>query len=179
MIDRYVILLVAAPPAAWLLTALMIRLARALRPSLSAQNACFLSGLIVGLAATTLTVVWLVGEGVTAAGEIASGILFMLGYAFCVNFLNWFVFTLTETSMHIHLLVEIGLHEPVSLRDLNQRYNKQNIIRARIPRLVELGQLRLENGRLTVVGSWVLQAAKACRLLRRILGIPVQPEQEF
>ena len=103
----------------------------------------------------------------------------MLGYAFCVNFLNWFVFTLTETSMHIHLLVEIGLHEPVSLRDLNQRYNKQNIIRARIPRLVELGQLRLENGRLTVVGSWVLQAAKACRLLRRILGIPVQPEQEF
>ncbi len=168
--------LAAAPLVSWLGTAGINWMARAVGRSPSPQVACFAAGFAtLGALVVLFLALQLTGSD---PRELLAGILFMGAYGFCVNFLNWFVFTVTETSMHAHLLVEIG-HEPeITPEELARRYNKHSIIAARIPRLLELSQLRLDHGRLYLTGSWVLASAVALRRLRRLLGLPPGPPQE-
>lgn len=172
-------LLIALPVCVFLATACVTRAARVTGVGLSPQGACFLAGGLVGAAATATVLIWISRAPNAGVMELAAGLLYMFIYCFCVNFLNWFVFTLTETSMHVHLLVEISQEDGIDLQVLRTKYNKQSIIQARIPRLTELGQLRLEEGRLYLGGSWVLKGAMMCRMLRILLKIPPRPEQEW
>jgi hypothetical protein len=80
--------------------------------------------------------------------------------------------------MHVHLMVEVGREDGIALSELQRRYNKRTIIQARIPRLLELGQMRLNGDRLVLGGRWVLAGAEAARLMRILLSIPPQPVQE-
>jgi hypothetical protein len=75
-------------------------------------------------------------------------------------------------------LVLVGREDGIALNELQRRYNKRIIIQARIPRLLELGQLRLNGDRLVLGGRWVLAGAEAARLMRILLSIPPQPVQE-
>jgi hypothetical protein len=108
---------------------------------------------------------------------LAAGALFMLIYINCLVFLNWFIFTVTDVSMHIQLLMQIYRSGPTSQERLVERYNKNSILGNRVPRLIELGQLRVENDRLLISGKSVLFGAFLCRRMRHILGIPERPEQ--
>ena len=171
-----IIALAVAPLSTWLATAAINWTARAAGRSPLPQVACFIAG-FANMAALVVLVLVLRPTG-SAPRELLAGVLFTAAYGFCVNFLNWFVFTVTETSMHAHLLVEIGHAREITRAELEQRYNKTTIVAARIPRLLELGQLRLEGGRLYLAGSWVLRSALALRVLRRLLGIPPTPPQE-
>ena len=168
--------LAVAPLSTWLATAAINWTVRAAGRSPLPQLACFVAGFAT-MAALVVLVLVLRPTG-SAPRELLAGVLFVAAYGFCVNFLNWFVFTVTETSMHAHLLVEIGHEGEIARAELDRRYNKTTIIAARIPRLLELGQLRLEGGRLYLAGSWVLRSALALRVLRRLLGIPPTPPQE-
>jgi hypothetical protein len=109
-------------------------------------------------------------------GDLICGILFALIYVNSLVFLNWDVFTITDVSMHIQLLMQIHRNRSLTENELVQRYNKHTILTNRIPRLLELGQLRLEDGKLFVTGGSVLFGSAVCVLLRRILGIPLRPE---
>ena len=170
------IALALAPLSTWLGTAATNWTARAVGRSPLPQLACFVAG-FANVGALVVLVLVLRPAG-SAPRELLAGVLFIAAYGFCVNFLNWFVFTVTETSMHAHLLVEIGHEGEITRAELDRKYNKTTIIAARIPRLLELGQLRLEGGRLYLAGSWVLESALALRVLRRLLGIPPRPPQE-
>jgi hypothetical protein len=108
--------------------------------------------------------------------DLICGLLFVAIYLNCCVFLNWFIFTLTDVSMHIQLMMQLHKRGTASIADLESAYNKDVIVGNRIPRLIELGQLRLENGRLFVTGGSVLLGAWVVALLRRLLGIPVRPE---
>src|SRR5204863_261809 len=85
-------------------------------------SACYISG-FANMAALVVLVLVLRPTG-SAPRELLAGVLFTAAYGFCVNFLNWFVFTVTETSMHAHLLVEIGHAREITRAELEQRYNK-------------------------------------------------------
>jgi hypothetical protein len=170
--------LIAVPLCVFFATAVITRAARTTGILVSPQGACFLAGGLIGAVATAIILIWNSREHDVGLMELAAGLLYMFIFCFCVNFLNWFVFTLTETSMHVHLVVEVSQEEGIELHELQKRYNKQSIIQARIPRLIELGQLRIEGGRLYLGGSWVLRGAMMCRMLRILLNIPPRPEQE-
>jgi len=168
--------LTAAPLGTWLGTAAINWTARAVGRSPLPQLACFGAGFAT---MAGLVVLFLVLQPTgSAPRELLAGVLLTGAYGFCINFLNWFVFTVTETSMHAHLLVEIGHEGEIARAELDRRYNKATIIAARIPRLLELGQLRLDGDRLYLAGSWVLASALVLRRLRRLLGIPPRPPQE-
>lgn len=111
------------------------------------------------------------------AWQFLCGLLLMLIYTNCLVFLNWFIFTLTDVSMHIQLLMQIHRNHALTPQLLVERYNKTAILTNRIPRLIELGQLRMENGRLFANGKSVWFGASVCLLLRKILGIPLRPEE--
>jgi len=104
------------------------------------------------------------------------GLVLLTIYVNCIGFLNWFIFTLTDVSMHIQLMMQIHSQGSISTEQLVERYNKNTILKNRIPRLLELRQLRLEGGRLFLRGHSVLFGARVCRILRRVLGIPERPE---
>ena len=100
------IALALAPLSTWLGTAAINWTSRAAGRSPLPQVACFIAG-FANMAALVVLVLGLRPTG-SAPRELLAGVLFTAAYGFCVNFLNWFVFTVTETSMHAHLLVEIG-----------------------------------------------------------------------
>jgi hypothetical protein len=164
--------------AIWPVTALLIRTRRHSGRQISPQNSCFHAGAMVFIAAAAS---WL---ALSASGsdpkilELLGGVAYLGAYCICITFLNWLVFVVSDTSMHVHLLVEIGRVEGLPLAELNRRYNKQAIIQARIPRLLELGQLRLRANRLVLGGRWVLAGAEAARLMRILLSIPPHPVQD-
>lgn len=104
------------------------------------------------------------------------GATYILIYSGCVTFLNWFLFTITDVSMHVRIAYLLHRHEGISPQEIQELYNKQVIVGNRTARLVELGQLKLVDGRYVLGGKEVLFGAAVCRLLRRLLGIPVSPE---
>ena len=91
--------------------------------------------------------------------------------AFCI----WVVFAMTDTSMHIHTLTEFYRADDLSKTELLARYNKDTIVQARIGRLLTLGQLQRQDGKLKIAGRTVLLGADLCKLFRFVLGIPVRP----
>lgn len=114
--------------------------------------------------------------GRASVPEVVAGLIFVTLYLGCLVFLNWFIFTLTDVSMHIQLMMQLHKRGSASITELQECYNKNVILGNRIPRLLELGQLRLENERLFLAGRSVLFGASVVALLRKILGIPVRPE---
>lgn len=171
--------LLSLPVAAiWPATATIIRLNRFAKRNISPQKACYQAGVLVSLASLALWLSLSFSQPSPSPLETAGGIAFLAVYCFCCTFLNWFIFTVTETSMHTHLLVEIGREDGIALSELQRRYNKTTIIAARVERLIEIGQLRLREGRLILGGRWVLVGAEGARLLRILLSIPPQPVQE-
>lgn len=164
--------------AIWPVTALLVRLYRHTTRRVSPQAVCLHAGILVF--GTTVTA-WLLlasRADILNAGELLGGIAYFSAYCTCCTFLNWFVFAVSDTSMHVHLMVEIGRKDGIALSELQRRYNKQTIIQARIPRLLELGQIKLSANRLVLGGIWVLAGAEAARLMRILLSIPPQPVQE-
>jgi hypothetical protein len=147
------------------------------RPNTHPHRTPFTAGLYTNLVFIPVYVVLHVRIFGSQFTDLICGVVFMLIYINGVVFLNWFIFTLTDVSMHIQLLMQIHRHGSITTADLVERYNKNTILTNRIPRLLELGQLRMTDGLLFVGGRSVLFGAAVCALLRRILGIPVRPEE--
>lgn len=97
-------------------------------------------------------------------------------YIACTIFLNWFIFTITDVSMHIQLLMQLFQRGPATVGEMQHRYNKNVILGNRIPRLLELGQLKHVDGKLHLGGQGVLFGAFCCTILRRLFGLPIRPE---
>lgn len=177
MTPEMLLILAASPAAIWLVSAVLNHAFRAAGIPFSPQRACFWAGGLVWVALLACRF------GIESAGAehpatwdgVLGDVAYLSVFAFCINFLNWFVYTLTETSMHIHLMIEIG-RAPDSTRDeIAGRYNKQTIVRARVARLLGLRQLAERDGRYFTTGRWILLSADACRRLRILLGIPPRP----
>ncbi len=164
--------------AIWPVTALLIRNRRHSGRQISPQNSCFHAGAVVFIATAASWLALSVSGNDPKVMELLGGIAYLGAYCICVTFMNWFVFVVSDTSMHVHLMVEIGREEGMPLAELQRRYNKQAIINARIPRLLELGQLGLRGNRLVLGGRWVLAGAGAARLMRVLLSIPPHPVQD-
>lgn len=117
------------------------------------------------------------------AGLIPMAHFFDYAYLFlCVNAavkINWNLFAATDTSMHSKLLTTIHTLGPISHDALLKIYNRDEIFKARIPRMLALNQIQVVDGKYILSGNFVIYAAQILALFRRILGIPVRPEQNI
>lgn len=170
--SHILLLLITAPLIVALIHSVLNRIGR-IHPHKTPFVAGFISAII-------WTPLWLWACRNAFSGgivELACDIVFGSAYMFCVVFLNWFVFTITDVSMHIQLLMQIHRAPGVDRSQLLSRYNKGVILGNRIPRLIELGQLRMVGDKLLVSGKSVLAGARFCELLRWILGLPLHPSE--
>ncbi len=108
--------------------------------------------------------------------NFVAGLIFILLFDICVVFFNWFVFAVSDASMHIRILMTIDQLGAARTSEIRERYNKHTIIAYRLPRLIAVGQLRMDDGRLVINSRSVLVFAAVLRVIRRILGIPIRPE---
>ncbi|OQW92127.1 MAG: hypothetical protein BWK78_02600 [Thiotrichaceae bacterium IS1] len=107
--------------------------------------------------------------------HILSQVVYMFIIVSGCGFIHWQIFAISESSMHVHLLVEVYKVDKISIPELLNRYNRKTIIASRIPRLLAMGQLVSENGVLEARGEGILLIAKLPAFFRKILGIPVRP----
>jgi hypothetical protein len=85
------------------------------------------------------------------------------------------VVNIAETSLHMHLLLELAWGGALPMADLLDRYSADRMIAARLERLTSLGQLRVVDGRCYVANRSTLYLAGAIDAWRTVLGLPTSP----
>jgi hypothetical protein len=86
------------------------------------------------------------------------------------------VVNIAETSLHMHLLLEIAWTEQPSLARLVARYSPERMVDERLGRLTALGQIRLIDGRYHLADRSALRIAHAVDAWRGVLGMPTSPD---
>jgi hypothetical protein len=87
------------------------------------------------------------------------------------------IVNIAETSLHMHLLLEIAWSEQPSLERLVARYSPGRMVGERLDRLTALGQVRLVDGRYHLANRSALRLAQAIDRWRMVLGLPTSPDE--
>jgi hypothetical protein len=85
------------------------------------------------------------------------------------------VVNIAETSLHMHLLLELAWGGGAPMSDLLDRYNADRMVAARLERLVSIGQVRIADGRCSIANRSTLYLAGAIDAWRMVLGLPTAP----
>jgi hypothetical protein len=85
------------------------------------------------------------------------------------------VVNIAETSLHMHLLLELAWSGSVPAVELFDRYSADRMIAARLERLTSIGQLRIENDRCFVADRSALRLARVLDLWRVVIRLPIGP----
>jgi len=160
------VLLAAAPVVIFVTHAAAFRALRAAgaRPTAHSSAAVALACAFAAVAAAAWTV------GATACGFLYTTIVFA-----AIGILYIDVVNIAETSLHMHLLLELRWSGGADLAEVLDRYSADRMIAARIDRLTSIGQICVVDGRCSVGNRSALQLARAIDLWRTILGLPTSP----
>jgi hypothetical protein len=108
--------------------------------------------------------------GVTVCGFAYLAIVYAAVGVLYIDIVN-----IAETSLHMHLLLELAWGGGAPLSDLLSRYSADRMVAARLERLVSIGQIRIEDGRCSIGNRSTLYLAGAIDAWRRLLGLPTSP----
>jgi hypothetical protein len=85
------------------------------------------------------------------------------------------VVNIAETSLHMHVLLELAWGGGAPMADLVNRYSADRMVAARLERLASIGHVRIEDGRCYIANRSTLYLAGALDIWRSILGLPRTP----
>ena len=85
------------------------------------------------------------------------------------------VVNIAETSLHMHVLLEVTWNDRTSLSSLVERYGAERLIAERLERLAGLGQVREVKGRYYLANRSTLRLNRAIDAWRTVLGLPTSP----
>jgi hypothetical protein len=85
------------------------------------------------------------------------------------------VVNIAETSLHMHLLLELAWSRGAPVVDLRERYSADRMMAARLERLTSLGQIRTADGRCYIANRSTLYLASCIDGWRVVLGLPIVP----
>lgn len=136
---------------------------------------------IVGIAGWFVVVAAMTWQVSTAASADALSRLCLVAYvgavyaALAVLYLD--IVNIAETSLHMHLLLEIAWGDRPSLSALVDRYSPRRMVAERLDRLAALGQVRVVDGRYQLANRSTLALSRALDVWRRVLGLPTSPDE--
>jgi len=171
------LLLLASPLAICLVQALFSRLFRLLGLRVAPQI------LVLGIVAIgNVAILWLAWKWVFAAltGDwlsIACGLILVLSTYQALSFCYFNLLNLSETSLHIHILMDLLVSGPVPAAELEARYGVKEMMQTRVERMIKLGQLRRSQGdRFVANNRTLLLIGRLIHLWRRVLKLPLSPD---
>ncbi|HWW82794.1 MAG TPA: hypothetical protein VNZ26_04280, partial [Vicinamibacterales bacterium] len=132
----------------------------------SAHSSAFVA-LAAVLVPVSVAVLWLGGSlcglAYVVVGFGAMGILY-------IDVVN-----IAETSLHMHLLLELAWTGGAPVSDMLERYSPDRMIATRLERLTSIGQVRMTDGRCYIANRSTLRFAKVIDAWRVVLGLPTTP----
>jgi hypothetical protein len=178
MIRPGTLLLLAASPALMFLAhAIVFRVLDRVGARPSAHSSA-----LVAIAASFVPVcaaAWRLGafDATTGATTALCGLAYLAAVYGALAVLYLDVVNIAETSLHMHVLLELAWGGAVSVADLLDRYSTDRMIAARLERLTSLGQVRIVDGRCCIGNRSTLRLARAIDAWRVVLGLPTTPSE--
>lgn len=163
----FLLILAAAP--LWIM-ALQAFLTRVGFRSVSGQATAMLASAIAAL--PTGAALWAVYlSALKGPGLWNSALYALLAYAL-LAYSYFHLFNMGETARRVRILIELREHGNISVEELKSFYDAVAILDRRIERLVALGQVRLEGGRIVLSSRRLYWAAVVMNWWGRILSLP-------
>ena len=107
--------------------------------------------------------------------EIICGLAYVLVTYNTSCFLYFNLVNLTETSLHVNILMRLLVGGGTRPEELSRIYGVKDMISARIDRMIALGQLREKDERYFLCNSTLVIIGRAVNTWRKILGLPLSP----
>ena len=169
-------ILVGAPVGLFLLHAIVSRGLRYLGKSAVPPQVVMLCTALAG----NVPVLYLAWEAVlkNLAGdplEILCGLAYVLLTYNCCCYLYFTILNLSETSLHVNILMRLLVGGGTRQEELASMYGVKDMISARIDRMIALGQLREKDGFYIPGNRTLLVIGRVVNVWRRILRMPLSP----
>jgi hypothetical protein len=137
---------------------------------------------IIGIAACLVGVLAVIGRLIwpLAAADLLSTaclLVYVVAVYGALSVLYLDVVNIAETSLHMHLLLEIAWGDRPSLARLIERYSPERMVSERLARLTALGQVRYVDGRYYLADRSALRIARCIDAWRLVLGLPMSPDE--
>ena len=161
--------LVAAPLVILLLHVVIHRASRARGRPLTAHAGAIRA---IAIAQVPLVlVVWQTRAGWSGASDWLSALLYELVVYAALAILYLDVVNIAETSLHVHIVLEVAWAKQLPVEVLTARYGGAHMVNARLERLISLGQIRFADGRYHLGDRKMLAVVRALDIWRRLLGL--------
>jgi hypothetical protein len=170
------LILIFSPLGVFLLHIVIHRATRWLKLTWSGQATALISILLGNLPVLSLAWYFTLSQWVENPLSLVSGLVYILIVHNVLGILYFDAFNISETSLHMHILLEIAWAGKLSQKTLQERYSAENMIRTRLERMIALGQIQVKNERYYLIDRSVLRLSKLFTLWRTILGLPTEPE---
>jgi hypothetical protein len=176
--SRLALLLAASPAGMFLGHVAAYRGMRAAGRRPTAHTSA-LAGIVlcfVALVAAAAAVAW---ADVTSAMTIAAAtLIYVVATYAALSVLYLDIVNIAETSLHMHLLLEVAWDDRLSLARLIDKYSPAHMVGARLDRLTALGQVRRDGDRYYLGGNRsALMISRAVDAWRTVLGMPTSPAE--
>ncbi len=169
------LILILSPVGIFLLHITVHRLSLALKYKVSGHASALITIFIGNFPVLYLAWYFVLNYWTDTPLSVISGLLYTLIVYNVLGILYLDVLNVSETSLHMHILLEIVWNGKLSKVALKELYSPENMIEARIERLTSLGQIQFRDGRYYLGNRSILYLAKALHLWRAILGLPLKP----
>jgi hypothetical protein len=120
---------------------------------------------------------WLAVPAGTSLGNLVCTLAYVTAVFAGLAVLYVDVVNVAETSLHMHLLLELAWGGGVRIADLHERYSAERMIAVRLERLSGIGQLRIADGRCYILNRSALRFNACIDLWRKVLGLPTDPSE--
>ncbi|MDP1571567.1 MAG: hypothetical protein Q8L86_16355 [Vicinamibacterales bacterium] len=114
----------------------------------------------------------------TSWGEAAATLAYVAAVYGVIAVLYLDVVNIAETSLHMHLLLQVAWSGPLDIEGLLERYSASRMIASRLERLASIGQLRVEAGHAHLADRSTLRFNALLDVWRRVLGLPTEPDEQ-
>lgn len=168
-------LLIASPLVIFVMHAAAYRALRAAGRRPTAHTSA-IAAIGLALVATLAGALWLTRADADPLSRVC-GLAYTCAVYGALAVLYLDVVNIAETSLHMHVLLEIAWSDRPSLDGLIARYGAERMVAERLDRLTALGQVRLVDGRYQLADRSALRLARVVDAWRMVLGLPTSPAE--
>lgn len=144
------------------------------RPTAHASALLAILATLVGLLGGTW---WLGVPSGSSFGDLLCAFAYVTAVFAGLAVLYVDVVNVAETSLHMHLLLELAWSGGIPIAELQDRYSADRMIATRLERLAGIGQLRVTDGRCYIVDKSALRFNACIDVWRMVLGMPTSPSE--
>jgi len=174
-LGRLVFILFISPVLIFGLHCFLHRVSKSIGIPLSGQQGAILS--VASGNILLLPIVWfyLLPHRGNEYPELMAGFVYFILVYLSIGFGYFSLLNLSETSLHIHILLKVLAKGKLGLEEFKSEYDPETIVRARIERMMQLGQIEVKDGRYYSKNRFLVIGKGVFTLGRSLLGLPIRP----